>query len=112
MLDTKFTKSTTFHPQIDGQTNVINKKVIHIMCMYNSEHANTWGESLPYVQQKYNRTLHNSMGPNPFHIVLGFQPLCSINVAIPFAATHADLTHVQSEADMTNRFIEHIQHIH
>ena len=29
-----------------------------------------------------------------------------------FAATHADSTHVQSETDKVNNFIEHIQHIH
>ena len=30
---------------------------------------------------------------------------------MPFAATHADSAHVQSETDKENSFIEHIQHI-
>ena len=30
---------------------------------------------------------------------------------MPFAATHADSAHVQSEIDKANSFIEHIQHI-
>lgn len=33
MLDTNLTKSTNFHPQIDDQTEVVNKMIIHIMCM-------------------------------------------------------------------------------
>jgi len=42
---------------------------------------------------------------------LGFQPLCPIDVAMPFATAHADSAHVQSETDKANSFIEHIQHI-
>jgi hypothetical protein len=36
LLDTKLTKSTTFHPQTDGQTEVVNQMIVHILCMYNS----------------------------------------------------------------------------
>ena len=54
MLDTKLTKSTTFHPQTDGQTEVVNRMIIHIMCMYNSKHPRTWDESRPYVKHSYN----------------------------------------------------------
>ena len=49
ILDTKLTKSTTFHPQIDGHIEVVNKMIVHILHMYNSKHPCTWDESLPYV---------------------------------------------------------------
>jgi hypothetical protein len=111
MLDTKLTKSTTFHPQTDGQTKVINRMIVHILRMYNSKHLHTWDESLPYVKHSYNRAFHSSTSHNPFQVGLGFQPLCPIDVAMPFAATRADSTHVQSEADKANIFIECIQYI-
>jgi hypothetical protein len=111
MLDTKFTKSTTFHLQTDGQTEVINQMIVHILHMYNSKHPRTWDESLPYVQHSYNWSLHSSTSHIPFQVGLGFYPLCPIDIAMPFGATQEDSAHVQSEEDKANNFIEHIQHI-
>jgi len=87
LLDTKLTKSTTFHPQIDGQTKVVNRMIVHLPCMYNSTHPRRWDESLPYVQHNYNRTLHSSTDHNLFQVGLGFQPLGPIDVALPLAST-------------------------
>jgi len=50
LLDIKLTKSTTFHPQTDGQTEVVNLMIVHILCIYNSKKFCTWDESLLYVQ--------------------------------------------------------------
>ena len=111
MLDTKLIKSTTFHPQTNGQIEVVNRMIVHILRMYNSKHPHTWDESFPYVQHNYNQALHNSTGHNPFQVGLGFQPLCPIDVAMRFATTQEDSAHVQSKADRANNFIEHIQHI-
>ena len=111
MLDTKLTKSTAFHPQTDGQTEVVNRMIVHILRMYNSKHPRTWDESLPYVQHSYNRALHSSIGHSPFQVGLGFQPLCPIDIAMPFAAAQVDSAHVQSEVDKASSFIERIQHI-
>ena len=111
MLHNKLTKSIAFHRQTDGQPAVVNRMIVHILRMYKSKHPCTWDESLPYVQHSYSRVLHNSIGHNPFKVGFGFQPLCPIDVAMPFATTQADSTHVQSETDKANNFIEHIQHI-
>ena len=112
MLDTKLTKSTTFHPKTDGQTEVVNRMIVHILRMYNSKNPRTWDESLLYVQQFYNQALHISTGHNPFQVGLGFQPLCPTDAAMPFVATLVDSTHVQFEADRAKNFIDHILHIH
>ena len=66
MLDTKLTKYTTFHPQTNGQTEVINKMIVHILCIYNSKHPHTLDASLPYVQHNYKHDLHKSTNHNPF----------------------------------------------
>ena len=46
-MDTELTKSTAFHPQIDGQIEVVNRMIIHILRMYHAKHPRTWDESLP-----------------------------------------------------------------
>ena len=72
MLDTNLTKSIAFHPQINGQTEVVNRMIVHILRMYKSKNPRTWDESLPYVQHSYNRALHSSTDHNLFQVGLGF----------------------------------------
>ena len=97
-LFTKITKSTSFHPQIEGQTEVVNQMIVHILHMYNSKNLRTWYESLPYVQANYNMALHSSNGHSPFQVGLGFQLLGPIDVALPLATTQEEYSHVQSDA--------------
>jgi hypothetical protein len=111
LLDTKLTKSMAFHPQTDGQTEVVNRMIVHILRMYNSKHPRTWDESLPYVQCSYNRALHSSTSHNPFQVGLGFQPLGPIYVALPLAVTSTDSSPAPTEADKATQFIEWIYHI-
>ena len=69
------------------------------------------GWKSPYVQHNYNRTLHNSIGHSPFQVGLWFQPLCPIDVAIPFTSTQVYSSHMQCEVERANNFIKCIQHI-
>jgi hypothetical protein len=111
LLGTKLTKSTTFHPQTDGQTEVINRMIVHIPHMYNSKHPRTWDESLPYVQHSYNRSLHSSTGHNPFQVGLGFQPLGPIDVTLLLVVTSVVSYPTPTEDEKSTRFIERIHHI-
>jgi hypothetical protein len=70
-----------------------------------------WDESLPYVYHNYNRTLHSSIGHNPFQVGLGFQPLGHMDVALPLATTSPDSSPTPPKADKATWFIEWIQHI-
>ena len=51
-------KSTTFHPQIYGQTEVVNRTVIHLIHGYCNQHAKLWDEKSHYFQHVYNRKKH------------------------------------------------------
>ena len=53
-MDTRLKKSTNFHPQIDGWTEVVNKIVIQLLRVYCSKHPKLWDEHLCYVLHDYN----------------------------------------------------------
>jgi hypothetical protein len=75
---------------MDGQTQVVYRMIVHILCMYNSKNPRTWDESLPFVHHSYNRALHSSTIHDPFQVGLGFQPLGPIDVALAFSVTSTD----------------------
>ena len=59
--DTKLKKSTTFHPQTDGQIEVVNKTMIHLLRGYCNKHPKLWDEHFHYIQHAYNRAKHSSI---------------------------------------------------
>jgi len=44
-----------FHPQTDGQTEVVNKTMIQLLKGYCSKHPKLWDQHLCYVQHAYNQ---------------------------------------------------------
>ena len=74
MMDARLKRSTTFHPQMDGQTEVVNRTLVHLLWGYNQKHLKTWDESLPYIQHCYNRVIHSSTNQSPFEVCMGFLP--------------------------------------
>jgi hypothetical protein len=86
-LGSKMTKSTAFHPHTYGQTEVVNRIILHILIMYNYKHPHTCYESLLYVQHRHNRYLHNSIIHNHFQVRLVLQPLAPIDVALPIVVS-------------------------
>ena len=72
LMDTKLKKSTTFHPQTDGQTEVVNQTVVHLLRGYCAKHPKLWDEQLHYVQHAYNRAIHSSTQKSPFETCFGY----------------------------------------
>jgi hypothetical protein len=70
-MDTKLKRSTAFHPQIDGQTEVVNKTMVLLLRGYCRKHPKLWDEHIPHVQHAYNRALHSSTQSSPFETCFG-----------------------------------------
>jgi len=107
-MDTKLKKSTAFHPQTDGQTEVVNRTVIQLLRRYCSKHPNLWDEHLCYVQHAYNRAKHSSTQRSPFETCFGFIPKSSLD----FVFGKNIVVDGHSDVDKVTKFIEEIQEIH
>ncbi|KAA0039091.1 Transposon Ty3-G Gag-Pol polyprotein [Cucumis melo var. makuwa] len=71
---TKLNKSTTYHPQSDGQTEVVNRGVETYLRCFCNEKPKEWVKWLPWAEYWYNNTFQRSIGMTPFQIVYGRQP--------------------------------------
>ena len=49
MMDTKLKKGTSFHPQTDGKTEVVNRTIVHLLRGYFHKHPKLWDEQLHYI---------------------------------------------------------------
>jgi hypothetical protein len=71
-LGTKLWFSTTCHPQIDGQTKVVNMTLSTMLRTVLKKNIKMWEECLPHVEFAYNRSLHSTTKMCPFEIIYGF----------------------------------------
>jgi hypothetical protein len=98
-LGTKLLFSTTCHPQIDGQTEDVNRTLSTMLRDVSKKNIKVWEECLPHVEFAYNRSLHSTTKMCPFEIVYDFLPHAPIDLMplpsskkINFDATqHAEL---------------------
>jgi hypothetical protein len=108
LMDTKLKKSTTFQPKIDGQTEVVNRIVVHLLRGYCSKHPKLWDEHLHYIQHAYNRAKHSSTQMSPFEACFGYFPKSPLD----FIFGKDISIDGQYEIDREENFIEQIQSIH
>ena len=71
-IELKF--SSTFHPQIDGQTEVVNRSLGNLLrCLVGNKPSN-WEMVLAQAEFAYNNSVNRSTGKTPFEIVTGMKP--------------------------------------
>jgi hypothetical protein len=66
--------STAYHPQIDGQTEVVNKCLETYLRCFSFERKNQWAQWLPLVEWWYNASYHTTTHMTPFEAVYGQKP--------------------------------------
>lgn len=61
--------STAYHPQIDGQTEVVNRCLeTYLQCM-TSDKPQLWSRWLPLAEYWYNTSYHSATHTTPYEIV-------------------------------------------
>jgi transposase InsO family protein len=79
-LGTKLLFSTTYHPQADGQIEVVNRTLSTMLQDILKTNLKLWEECLPHIEFAYNRSVHSTTKVSPFQIVYGFNPRAPIDL--------------------------------
>ncbi|UYV77573.1 hypothetical protein LAZ67_15001599, partial [Cordylochernes scorpioides] len=68
-------KTTSYHPQTNGQTEKMNRTLTDMISMYIDEKYQNWDEILPFVTFAYNSSVQETTGYSPNFLIHGRKPL-------------------------------------
>ena len=73
-LGTKLHMSSSYHPQSDGQSEVVNRCLeTYLRCMV-SDKPKDWSKWIPFAEWWYNTTYHSATHTTPYEVVYGQPP--------------------------------------
>ena len=102
-MGTKLQFSSAYHPQTDGQTEVVNRSLGNLLRSIVGEKPKQWDLALPQAEFAYNSSVNRSTGKSPFQVVYGRNPTSVLDlVPLPLGDRISD----DGEA-----FADHIQQL-
>ena len=104
LLGTKLKFSTAYHPQTDGQTEVVNRSLGNLLRCLIGENVKNWDLLLPKAEFAYNNSVNRTTGKSPFEIVHGYQPNRPLDL-IPLPV-HARVS------EPAEHFAQHVRNLH
>jgi hypothetical protein len=66
--------STAFHPQTDGQSEVVNKVIAMYLRCVTGNQPRAWVDWLSWAEYCYNTSYHTALRATPFEVVYGQPP--------------------------------------
>lgn len=66
--------SSAYHPQSDGQTEILNRYLEDYLRCFTSDHPRHWVQFLPWAEFHYNTAWHSSIRMTPFEAIFGRPP--------------------------------------
>ena len=71
LMGTQLQFSSAYHPQTDGQTEVVNRSLGNLLRSIVGEHITSWDHVLPRAEFAFNSSVSRTTGRTPFEIVYG-----------------------------------------
>lgn len=72
--------TTSYHPQADGQTEILNQGLEISIRAYIGPNRDNWSDMLDALSLAYNSSPHTAMGFSPAYLLRGFQPITSTTI--------------------------------
>jgi hypothetical protein len=72
---TQLRMSTAYHPETDGQTEVLNRSLEQYLRAFVHHKPSLWFTYLALAEWSYNTTKHSATGYSPFHVVYSKDPV-------------------------------------
>ena len=73
--------NTAYHPQTDGQTEVVNRSLGNLLRSLVEDHLKSWDQKLCQAEFAFNHSVNRSTGFSPFQVVYGFNPRTPVDLA-------------------------------
>jgi transposase InsO family protein len=83
ILGIKLKLSTAYHPQTDGQTEIMNQYLDQRLRPFINYHQDDWSDLLPIMDFAQAALPHESTGLTPFFIEFGYEPRTSFDWSEP-----------------------------
>ena len=81
LANTTLNFSNAYHPQTNGQTEVVNCSLGNLFRSLVSDHLKSWDQHLYQAEFAYNRSVNRSTGFSPFVITYGYNPRAPLDLA-------------------------------
>jgi transposase InsO family protein len=81
--------STAFHPQTDGQSEIVNKTIAMYLRCITGDRPRAWLDWLPWAEYCYNTSYHSALRTTPFEVVYGRPPPALLPYTAGSAATES-----------------------
>ena len=97
--------SSAYHPQTDGQSEALNKRLEMYLRCFTFSNPKTWYKALSWAEYWYNTSYHTSIGMTPFKAVYGREPPALVR----YVVNGADSREVQEQLINRDEILENLK---
>jgi hypothetical protein len=100
LASVKLCMSTAFHPQTDGQSEVVNKVIVMYLRCVTGDRPRSWVDWLSWAEYCYNTSFHTALRTTPFEVVYRRPPPSILPYTVGAPKTEAVDTLLRNRDEM------------